>query len=1087
VSTPSIKDLRQARARQGLRSPKSLRLLYIAAGLFVFYVIAGFFIAPPIVRSQLEKRLAAELHREVKVAKVSLNPLTLSGAIEGLEIRERDGKSNFVAWKRAFANFDSWSLFTGEWRFDEVALDGAEAHVLVDREGKLNFADLIAQATASTSGANAQPAVPAGKSAAPASESRPLYVRRMAVSSAKIEYREDSQPEPFATVIGPMTFSLREFHTGGKNNAPGEFSATTEAGETIGWRGTLAVAPLRSAGEFALGNIVLKKYRPYVGRYAQFAITDGTVAVKSRYELVFAKAGPALRVQEGVFSLKSFKLAERGEGEPKIAVDSLEVTDFSADSVARSAVIPRVTLVGGKLVATRDAQGIDLLRLLRLKLGEASSSPAPVASAVGVAAPAAETPLDAKLGELAVSGFALELNDTTTPRPARLELEQISFNIKEVSLLQLSNASPLELGALLKGGGSIKVTGSLAPQPLKGTISLEVENAPLSVVSPYVETFANLRIAQGAASAKARVVVDTPAAGGPPAITAQADASISDFQAIEGDGNEELARWKMFAFRGVEVATSPSLKLLVAEVEWTDPVGNVVIGEDGALNLAGLLVPSSGASPAAISAPTVSFNKAGTTTAPAAPQSATFIAVDRFQLNNAAFTFTDRSMEPDVKVSLNQLSGSIAGLSSATLARADVDLKGKVDGVAPVSIHGQINPLAAEAFTDLKVDFKSIDLRPTGPYMAKYAGYQLDQGALSLDVKVKLAQRRVDSTTTVTLDPFMLGAGSNSPDATKLPVKLGLAILRDRNGRIALPPVDVDGNLDDPNFRLGRVIWYAIGNVFVKAATSPFSLLGSMFGGGKKSEELAFQEFAPGSSELGQESIQKLNVISKALTERPDLRLDVAGAFGTVADTPALRGRVLEKGLRTALWDEQRKAARPGTIVPPPEQVTLTPEDTERLIGVFYRVAFVPEEENTGASAKKSEGASGDTKEKKHLWTPVVRMFRRVGAPFSAAPSPKAPPPKPYTTTTTSTAAPGSPGAVGAGQPDAAPPGPTLDEMRAKLLGAIIIDENALRELAGERARSVRTYLIDAGQIDASRISLVGETNKGPRVDLQLK
>ncbi|MGC4073331.1 MAG: DUF748 domain-containing protein [Nibricoccus sp.] len=1102
MSTPSIKDLRQARARQGQRSPKWLRLLYIMAGLFAFYVIAGFFIAPPIVRSQLEKRLAAELHREVKVEKVSLNPLTLSCAIEGLVIRERDGKGSFVAWNRAFANFDSWSLFTGEWRFDEIALDGAEAHVLIDRDGKLNFADLLGQSAAPASGADAQANAQAAKNGAKTGEPRPLYVHRMSVSSAKIEYREDSQPEPFATVIGPVTFSLREFHTGGKNNAPGEFSATTEAGETIGWRGTLAVAPLRSAGEFSLGNVVLKKYRPYVGRFAQFAITDGTFGVKSRYELVFSKTGPALRLQEGLFSLKSFKLAARGEDATRIAVDSLEIPGFSADSDARTATLPRVTLAGGKLVATRDAQGIDLLRLLQLKPGAVSPSPSPAPTSGAAAAtssssstPATGAPFDMKLGELAVSGFTLELGDTTTPRPARLELEQISLQVKDVSLLQLGKASPLQLGAALKGGGTIMAAGSLAPQPLRGEISLEIENAPLSVVSPYVETFVNVRIAQGSASLKTRVVFDSPASGGSPAITATAEASIRGFQVIEGEGTEELARWKTLSLRGIEAATSPSLKLLVADIEWTDPVGSVVIGEDGKMNLAGLLAtpPSSSAPAAPASVPAVSFNKAGKGPAPETAQSAAFIAIDRFQLNNAAFTFTDRSMEPDVKLALNQLTGSVTGLSSAVLARADVDLKGQVDGVAPVSIRGQINPLAAEAFTDLKLNFRSIDLRPTGPYVAKYAGYELDRGALTLDVKVKLDQRRVDSTTVVTLDPFMLGAGSNSPDATKLPVKLGLAILRDRNGRIALPPVPVDGSLDDPKFRLGRVIWYAVGNVFAKAATSPFSVLGSMFGGGRKSEELAFQEFVPGTAELTDDSIKKLDVLAKALTERPELRLDVAGSYGVAVDTPTLRERELDKGLRVAFWESQRKAAGPGVVVPPPEQITLTPEDTERLVAMFYRMAFEPKEPaKPGEPGKKTEDVSDETKSKSQFWTPVVRMFRRGGAPVSATPksaaTPKPPPPKPYTTTSTAGTTPaGSPGASASGQADAVPPGPTYAEMRAKLLAAIPVDENALRELAGERARRVRSYLIEGGQIDAGRISLVGEMAKGPRVDLQLK
>jgi hypothetical protein len=1071
VSNPSIKELRQARAREGQRSPKWLRLLLIAAGLFALYVVVGFFVAPPLVRSQLEKRLAAELHRDVRVEKVVLNPLTLSGAIEGLAIREADGQQTFVSWERAFANFDSWSLFRGEWGFDEISLDRAEARVTVDRNGRLNFADLLAQFSAA-------PAKPE-----PASEPKPLRIGRLSVTAAKLDYREDAQPQPFATVIGPVSISLRDFSTGGKNNAPGEFAATTESGETIGWRGALAVAPLRSSGEFSLGNFVLKKYMPYVSRFANFAITDGTLALKTRYELVFAKEKPVLRVQEGAMTVKSFKLGASAEAEPAVALELLEIGGLSADSGAKTATVSRVTLAGGKIEATRDAQGIDLLRLLEPKGSGASSSGGTPAAAPAIPGQPASPAFDVTLGELAVTGFALTLNDTTNPRPARVGLENVSFNVKDVSLAQLGKASPLELSAAIAGGGALKVSGSLAPQSLKGELVVEIENASLAVVSPYVEPFVHARIAQGAVSAKARVAVETPG-GGQPAITAHADASVSDFQAIEGDGAGELARWKMLSIRGIEAATSPALKLLVADVEWTEPVGSAIMEEDGTLNLSRLLVASNGAGQSgSAAAPAVAFKKAGAPDAAAEQQSGTFIAIDRFQLHNAAFTYVDRSMEPDVKLALNQLSGSIAGLSSANLARADVDLKGKVDGVAPVSIRGQINPLASEAFTDLKVDFRGIDLRPTAPYVGKYAGYQLERGALTLDVKAKLSQRRLDTTNVVTLDQFTLGEKTAGPEATKLPVGLALALLRDRQGKILLD-VPVQGSLDDPEFRIGRVVWRVVGNILTKAATSPFSLLGSMFGGGSKGEELAFQEFEPGSAELTDESVKKLGVVAKALTERPGLRLDVSGAFGPTADAPALRERELEKGLRVALWEEQRKAAQPGAVVPPPEQITLTPEDSARLIGVFYRAAFEPNNAATKETEpeKKSDKEGSEPKEQKREWTPVVRMFRRGGAPAPAPSSPerKPPPSRPYSSATAGPT-------TSSAQADAQPPGLTAGEMREKLLRAIPVDENALRELAGERARKVRSHLIDEGQIAAERISLVGETAKGPRVELQLK
>src|SRR5690606_36265118 len=122
---------------------------------------------------------------------------------------------------------------------------------------------------------------------------------------------------------------------------------------------------------------------------------------------------------------------------------------------------------------------------------------------------------------------------------------------------------------------------------------------------------------------------------------------------------------------------------------------------------------------------------------------------------------------------LTGFSGSVSGLSSENLGRADVDLRGQVDGVAPVSIVGQLNPLGVPAFLDLKLDFRGIDLQPgAGPYIARFVGRDLSRGSFTLAVSAKLDERRVSIDNVVTLDQFYLGRGNNSPDATSLPVNL---------------------------------------------------------------------------------------------------------------------------------------------------------------------------------------------------------------------------------------------------------------------------------------------------------------------------
>ena len=198
-----------------------------------------------------------------------------------------------------------------------------------------------------------------------------------------------------------------------------------------------------------------------------------------------------------------------------------------------------------------------------------------------------------------------------------------------------------------------------------------------------------------------------------------------------------------------------------------------------------------------------------------------------------------------MNLAIQQFSGTIAGISSTEPRHADINLHAAVDGVGPIDIVGHINPSNQTATNDLKIAFKDVDLTPTSPYAGKYAGYRLAEGKLNLDLAYYLVGRKLESRNFITLDRFTFGEKVESPDATHLPVRLAIAILKDRNGQILLD-VPVEGSLDDPQFRVRKVILHTLLNILEKAATSPFSLLGAVFGGG--GEELSYQDFAPGSA-----------------------------------------------------------------------------------------------------------------------------------------------------------------------------------------------------------------------------------------------
>jgi hypothetical protein len=416
---------------------------------------------------------------------------------------------------------------------------------------------------------------------------------------------------------------------------------------------------------------------------------------------------------------------------------------------------------------------------------------------------------------------------------------------------------------------------------------------------------------------------------------------------------------------------------------------------------------------------------------PTSTQSNKFhVSIGEVALDNASFHFTDESVEPHVQSAVEQFTGSVKGLTSDLNTVAIVDFKGKVNQYAPFSITGKVNPLASDLFVDMVILLQNNALMPASPYAAKYVGYPLESGALSLDLRYSVTQRELKAENKVRVDQLRLGEPSNSPDAIKLPVKLGIALLQDRHGVISLN-VPVNGRIDDPKFRLGPLVMQVFANIMVKAMTKPFALLGSIFGGG---EDLDHVVFEPGKTEFAVGEVGKLDTLATALYERPALKLGIAGSVDPVKDREALARLKLEQKLGELRVRELQAAGQKVTSV---DSVRLTPEDRDRLLKLAYAEAM-------GLVSSKASSARAETVVA-HLTTrqnfePLhkTKSAELKGAPLGGAPS----------------------GAA------------NLADMEAQLIELTEITPDEFKKLMDDRAATVQGYLLQSGKVEPERLTI---------------
>jgi hypothetical protein len=260
------------------------------------------------------------------------------------------------------------------------------------------------------------------------------------------------------------------------------------------------------------------------------------------------------------------------------------------------------------------------------------------------------------------------------------------------------------------------------------------------------------------------------------------------------------------------------------------------------------------------------------------------MSIKKIVVQEGRANFTDLSIAPNFSAGIQKLEGTVLGLSSKPNARAKVDLHGNVDEFSPVSLSGEVNVLGAPLYADLELDFRNIELSVFNPYSGKFAGYNITKGKLTTELHYKVEGRKLDAQHHVVIDQLEFGEKTASKDAVSLPVKLGVALLKDRNGVIDLS-LPVTGSLDDPKFRLAPIIWKIIVNILEKAVTAPFALLGALFGGGP---DIQFIDFKPGVSALDAAAADKIKAVTKALVSRPQLKIELPIAVVPDIDRPAL-------------------------------------------------------------------------------------------------------------------------------------------------------------------------------------------------------
>ena len=867
---------------------KAFRICAVVTLLLALYALAGFVFVSRLLRSALMENIPKTLGANPTVGEIRFNPFSFQLDVRKLSLAAPDGEK-LLGFERLFVDFELSSLWHRAYSFANIDIDSPYISAVVAQDGRLNLLQL-------------RPKAPPAKSEQEANKA-PLPALRIGsfkVSRGWASYEDRSRPSTFAARMEPINFELMNFTTGA-DGGRFTFSGSSKLGERVEWHGHVSVQPIESDGEFQIDGLRAHTIWEYLEDRLNFAVNSGTIDLNATYKFSLQDA---VELQAAISKIALSDLAVRPKNADAdwVTVPSLLVSGTRVDLARRQAHVDSLSIKGLKLLTWLEPDGsLNLLKLAQsppMATG-ATTAPAPSATApttISTAPAAAAPPWSFDLREFELQDAEISAEDRSTTPAVKLALAPLSIKVGGASL-DLTKPLSVSLDARINDAGSVNVSGDVTPQPLSASVTVKLADIELKAIQPYIAQHTSMTLLGGRLGGDGKLRYGAQK----PTVQLAGNFSIAGLRTVDNALHQDFINWDRLDILGLSYQRAPD-RLDIDQIVARKLYARVMVEPDSSLNVTRVLAGPGATvvAPAPAGGPQVVATAAGKSQ-PAAAKSARAhtvvaaaqpvpadaampMAIKKIELHASQADFADLSVQPNFATGIQKIEGTVGGLSSKSNSRAKVDIHGAVDEFSPVSITGEVNVLSAALYTDLALSFRNMELSTFNPYSGKFAGYNITKGKLTTELHYKVNGRKLDAQHHISVDQLEFGDKTASKDAVSLPVKLAVALLKDRNGVIDLD-IPVSGTLDDPMFRIGPIIWKVFLNILEKAVTAPFALLGSLFGGGP---DLQFMDFRPGAAQLDAAAKDKGLAMVKALSERPQLKIEIPIAWVSELDRPAL-------------------------------------------------------------------------------------------------------------------------------------------------------------------------------------------------------
>ncbi|MEE1869286.1 MULTISPECIES: DUF748 domain-containing protein [Pseudomonas] len=889
--------------------PKGLkRAIGAMLAALALYSLLGFLILPGVALRIANQQLTNYATVPAHLQRIELNPFSLELTLWGLQIGE-PGKEQ-VGFERLYANLQLDSVWTGALHLAGVELDKPRTELLFASDGTLNLTQLF----------KLPPSEP--KAEEPASDPFPLRIGSIKLNEGYLHFQDLRPSEPIEFLYDSMNLELKNLSTLPDDSSDMTLVAIGPAGGRIDWSGTLSLVPIASEGTLKVTDGKMKAFWPYVRDAVPLVLEEGVVSLDTHYKLNLSKETELLLDNTSV-SIAPFAI-KAPDGRPLARLARLDVSETSIDLAKQVVTVGKIRSEQLETWAALEADGqLDWQKLFASQpakpTAKEKAEPA-AAEPDGQQSPPAEPakPWQVLLKDVQLRNYKVHLADRSQKEPVALDVGPLNLDLQNFDSL---NQSPfnLKLDTGVGKQGKLQAAGEVNLAPVTAKLKVSTQDIDLRIAQAYISPFIRLELRSGMLGSDLNVDLKSTE---PLAFNIDGKAQVNQLHTLDTIKNRDFVKWQQLNLDGVSYRHGDALS--IGKVSLKQPYARFMINEDRTTNVDDLLIPQ----PATAQSSAPAKSKA-----PASSDKPLGIRIGAIDINDGSANFADFSLTPNFATAIQQLNGQIGTIDNRQPKPAKVDIKGKVDRYAPVTIKGALNPFDPMASLDIATSFKRVELTTLTPYSGKFAGFRIRKGRLNIDLHYIITQGKLKAENKVVVEQLQLGEKVDSPDAVDLPIRLAVALLKDTDGKISIE-LPVTGDLNDPQFSVMPIVWQTLRNLVLRAAQAPFKFIGGLISGGD-AQDLGNVAFAAGSSDLAPDAQSALDKLAAALKERPALRLEIEGTSAQSSDGPLIAQQRLEREYQSTYY---KILQRRGDKVPAQASDLTVPEsDKPAMLEGIYR------------------------------------------------------------------------------------------------------------------------------------------------------